>query len=354
MSAAKDLTGQKIGLLNVIERKRENNRTYYYCKCDCGTKKWLRADHLKSDNPSCGCVGRFKAKDIKNKRFGKLVAIAATNDRGDNGSLIWICKCDCGNYKKYLASDLQRGAVVSCGCYQKETRKRNMKKAIRKHVKDHIIDGTNLQVIGRDTPMSNNTSGVTGVVWDSSRNKWYAGIEFKGKRYYLGRYEDKQDAISARKEAESNMFGDFLDWYNKNKNKSRPKRAKDLSGMVFGLLTVIDRAPDIVNRTNKEAVWNCVCKCGEIIQARGALLRRGTVQSCGKCKIYSTNTTGVRGVYTTPNGKWRAMINVDNKLHYLGVFETKEEAIEARIKAEQGFGKTFTGKYNKNNHKIKE
>ena len=33
---AKDLTGNKIGKLLLTERKRENNRTYYYCKCDCG------------------------------------------------------------------------------------------------------------------------------------------------------------------------------------------------------------------------------------------------------------------------------------------------------------------------------
>ena len=39
---AKDLTGKKIGKLTLKERKRENNRTYYYCKCDCGNSLWIR------------------------------------------------------------------------------------------------------------------------------------------------------------------------------------------------------------------------------------------------------------------------------------------------------------------------
>lgn len=83
-----------------------------------------------------------------------------------------------------------------------------MRKATVKHLKEHIVEGTNLQVIARDTPISTNTSGVQ---WDSSKNKWKAEIEFKGKRYYLGRFDLKEDAINARKEAESNMFGAFID-----------------------------------------------------------------------------------------------------------------------------------------------
>ena len=35
----------------------------------------------------------------------------------------------------------------------------------------------------------------------------------KRKKYYLGRYEKKADAIAARKEAEKVVFGEFLEWY---------------------------------------------------------------------------------------------------------------------------------------------
>lgn len=75
---------------------------------------------------------------------------------------------------------------------------------------EHIIEGTNIQVIATDKPMAHNTSGVKGVVWDKERQKWKAQIEFKGKRYYLGRHDKKEDAIEARKEAEEKLHKEFL------------------------------------------------------------------------------------------------------------------------------------------------
>ena len=49
------------------------------------------------------------------------------------------------------------------------------------------------------------------------RGKWCAEIMFKRKKYYLGRYEKKEDAIAIRKEAEKEIFGNFLEWYKQNK-----------------------------------------------------------------------------------------------------------------------------------------
>lgn len=47
---------------------------------------------------------------------------------------------------------------------------------------------------------SNNTSGTTGVHWD--HGKWCARITVNGKRIILGRFDDINDAVKARKEAE--------------------------------------------------------------------------------------------------------------------------------------------------------
>lgn len=52
----------------------------------------------------------------------------------------------------------------------------------------------------------NNTSGVSGVVWDHSRERWQARIQINGKTRYLGRFDNKADAIRARKDAER-QFG---------------------------------------------------------------------------------------------------------------------------------------------------
>ena len=42
---------------------------------------------------------------------------------------------------------------------------------------------------------TNNTSGYVGVTWDKSRNKWYVFC----KRKYIGRFNNIEDAIIARK-----------------------------------------------------------------------------------------------------------------------------------------------------------
>jgi putative component of toxin-antitoxin plasmid stabilization module len=224
MSASKDYTGQKIGMLKVIKRKRENNRTYYYCKCDCGNEDWIRAETLKSQNPSCGCAGRFKPKDITSMRFEKLLAIKPTNKRDkNNGAIIWEFRCDCGKKAEYSLSVVTKGAVVSCGCVQKATRQQNMSKAIEKHLEEHIVDDTNILAITRDKPISSNTSGITGVIWDGSRSKWKAQIEFKKKKYHLGRYDTIEEAAKVRRIAEDKLFGDFIKWYNEEYKKT-PKK----------------------------------------------------------------------------------------------------------------------------------
>ena len=47
-----------------------------------------------------------------------------------------------------------------------------------------------------------NTSGCVGVHWHKKHNKWQSSITIEGKVKYLGLHEDKNDAISARKNAE--------------------------------------------------------------------------------------------------------------------------------------------------------
>jgi len=56
---------------------------------------------------------------------------------------------------------------------------------------------------------SNNMSGTKGVNWHKSKNKWRAFIGVKGKHIHLGLFENFDDAVKARKEAEKKYFGEF-------------------------------------------------------------------------------------------------------------------------------------------------
>lgn len=52
---------------------------------------------------------------------------------------------------------------------------------------------------------------------------------------------------------------------------------KDLTGKVFGRLTVIKRDPDSV----KVVYWFCLCSCGKEKRVRGTHLNSGAIRSCG-------------------------------------------------------------------------
>lgn len=55
----------------------------------------------------------------------------------------------------------------------------------------------------------NNKSGVTGVRWDTQKNKWVAQITANKEKMYLGALVNKNDAIRTRLEAEAQYFKEF-------------------------------------------------------------------------------------------------------------------------------------------------
>ena len=55
-------------------------------------------------------------------------------------------------------------------------------------------------------------------------------------------------------------------------------RVKDMTGMKFGRLTVIERRG---SNKSGNALWLCKCDCGNEIVVRGADLRNGNTKSCG-------------------------------------------------------------------------
>lgn len=53
----------------------------------------------------------------------------------------------------------------------------------------------------------NNKSGTKGVHWEKSYGNWRAMIKKDGKMYHIGCYKNLDDAISARKLKEIELFG---------------------------------------------------------------------------------------------------------------------------------------------------
>lgn len=54
-----------------------------------------------------------------------------------------------------------------------------------------------------------NKSGVKGVAFYKAYQKWTAELVALNKKYFLGYFENKEDAIAARKDAEGKYHGDY-------------------------------------------------------------------------------------------------------------------------------------------------
>lgn len=260
--------GTRVGKLTVVSPTRERRAGYmvWKCRCDCGGEVFLDTRCLQRGTVTdCGCGGKVKAgqKDLTGRRFGKLLCLEPTEERGANGGVVWRCRCDCGNeclavgtrltqgYKKSCGrcgipppkrflgkrfgaltvtgydgkrngthywrclcdcgnetvvsqTNLRSGHTQSCGCLQAQMFKKNLR----------LVDGTSVTMIENRmrTTIKSNTSGYNGVYLNRKNGTWAAQITFKGKTYYLGSYRDIQDAVRARRRGEE-MYDNFLDWY---------------------------------------------------------------------------------------------------------------------------------------------
>lgn len=234
------------------------------------------------------CFKKGKAKDITNMKFGYLTAIEPTNQKC-RGEIIWKCKCECGKEILLPAPRLLSGNTLSCGCLKKEVLKRNKK----------YYDGTSLvQSMDEKVKSKNAKSGYTGVVL--KRNKWQAYITYKGKRYSLGCYFELQDAIDARKKAKDLIRKDaegLLDFYAEMEK-------------FFPTLPIKEKT--IIKIANENIIH----------KSYTAIAKR------------KDNKSGHTGVYYKRD-HWEASISYRKVRYHLGKFDSFEDAVKAREKAER-------------------
>lgn len=198
MSRLIDLTGKTFGFLTVLSRDPSRSGTYWVCRCKCGKITTVNGKNLKRGHTtSCGCK---RGTGIVGRRYGKLVV----KEQIDKNN--YLVLCDCGNTEIRTYKSLNQNATGNQMC-------RSCGQQLRSKAASATFDnGTQPSKIKLDKPPSKvNKSGITGVNWDKSRNKWQASIRFKGHKYNLGRFANIQDAIDARKKAEKEIFGAYIE-----------------------------------------------------------------------------------------------------------------------------------------------
>lgn len=68
---------------------------------------------------------------------------------------------------------------------------------------------------------------------------------------------------------------------------------EDLTGSIFGRLTVINREPNLKGHSTR---WKCKCNCGNIVAVYANALKSGATQSCG---CFFKERTTKHGMYGT-------------------------------------------------------
>lgn len=209
-------TYNNLTVLRYTDQRNSYGRGLYLCKCLlCGGERLAtKANLLRGEIRDCGCSRhqpRRKDTDLRGQTYGRLTVTGTTIRSGE---MFYVCICSCGNEAVVRPQALTRGNTTSCGCLHK-----GKDAAIRKL----YVAGTAPCKLNPQKLRSTNTSGVTGVYYSTSRGLWCAEIMFRRKKYTIGRYAKKEDAVAARKLAEEQIFGDFLAWYEKYKEKQNDR-----------------------------------------------------------------------------------------------------------------------------------
>lgn len=75
-------------------------------------------------------IGALKHADLSGSRFGRLTVLGrAPNKSTTKRNAYWFCRCDCGSPRSVRADLLKRGTTVSCGCFNKD----NVRRIFTKH-----------------------------------------------------------------------------------------------------------------------------------------------------------------------------------------------------------------------------
>ena len=132
------LVGCKFGHLIVIEDtgRRLHRSIIWKCKCDCGNEHEVTSNNLNSGHvthcSSLSCPYRKTYDNLKGRRFGKLIAMYPTYMK-DGNHMYWVCQCDCGGQTEVSSSHLKKGAVQSCGCIKTSIGEANIKKILNEN-----------------------------------------------------------------------------------------------------------------------------------------------------------------------------------------------------------------------------
>ena len=232
-----DLTGKTINKLIVLRQGPdyvlgERRQPQWYCKCSCGNPDEILVlgQELNSGKrKSCGCA---------------LKDVYANNNKYDLTGEYGICTMADGNkflfdledydkIKNHVWHIVGHGYVGCTINYHKNEKSKHKNLMLHRyimgvdsvdweiqvvdHINGDVLDnrkcnlrlGTQEQNSYNQKTPKNNNSGVKGVYYYKKNKKWGVKIRINGSYTFLGLFENFEDAVKVRKEAEDLYYGEW-------------------------------------------------------------------------------------------------------------------------------------------------
>ena len=234
---AKNIRNITFGYLTPIEPtdKRHRKDVVWRCKCKCGNIVEMPATRLLTGNTlSCGCM---KAENIlsaskhiagthlfqslkedapRSDNLSGYVGVSPKRDkwfahityRGTRYHLGTYSNIEDAIKARARAKELVMEDAQKLLEYYEELHKNDYKpdRSALPKVENEPLIGKGERVIRSTVARSNNTSGYPGVA--KAKKKWRASISYQKERYVLGYFQNKEDAIAARMNAEKRLNED--------------------------------------------------------------------------------------------------------------------------------------------------
>lgn len=239
----------------------------------------------------------MKLIDLTGKRFGRLIVIKRATDK-DYNRPHWVCKCSCGNPKEVIVAghNLKDGHVSSCGCLRSELtviHNQNMGDKIRcKKRKCNDYDMSGSFGVGH---LQNNETFLFDLDDYEVISKYYWVIKYGNNGQY------KRVVTSC---------------------KYQGKLYKNLP------MHVILTGNHNIDHKNRNPLDN----------RRNNLRIANYSQNSQNRTKQSNNTSGVIGVsFDNQSGVWKARVNIDKHQYTVYRGTSFEEAVIARLKAENKY-----------------
>lgn len=214
------------------------------------------------------------------EQFGDLKVIKRDGNY-NNGETAWVCKCKCGNVKKFRGYNLRNGLAVSCG--------------------------------------------ACGLIWNEEEKRFKNYTDDHSESYVIG-YTQKGEPFWFDKE-DLSLISQYCWHYNNVGYVSSNKDNVLLHRLVMGLPN--PKLYDVDHKKHPPRNEHKVDNRKQNLEIKTR--SQNLMNQCVKLN----NMSGITGVsYDKKNNKWVANITVMYKKIFLGRFANKEDAVKARKEAE--------------------